>query len=645
LLLSQGSSMKSLFRLFSRSDAPAVDIALERAAQLIRQGNELEDRGELEGARQLYLQAVESAPDFADAHFNLGNALSMQGRSGEALSSYGRAVELQPGHVQAHLNLGATLLRCQSAAGAEKTYREALRLRPESAHAWTGLGCALEANAKPEEARVAFERALAIDPANEGSSSRLAQLLRERGDAKAALDVLARSLHARPESSLLLRTQADINGGVGEYDDAIAAYRKILALSNGTNLEAYSNLLWALNFRPDVTTDEVLAEHKAFARLIEADVARMNPRAADSAGRRLRVGYVSADFRRHSVSCFIEPLLRRHDRKSFEIHCFYDYGAWDDVTTRIQALPERWHEIAGMADEDVARLIASCEIDILVDLAGHSAHNRMRLFAMKPAPVQFTWLGYLCTTGLAAIDYRLCDAYTDPEGIAEAWQVEQPARLPDSQWCYQPQVQLPAPSPLPRLRNGYWTFGSFNQESKLNDVALDAWCAALAAIPDSRLRVVGVSCDIVEQRIRRCFAKAKISETRLELVGRISIESYFEMYRDVDIALDSFPYNGATTTCDALIMGVPVASVAGNRAIARGGVSLLSTLGLIDWIAPTPSDLAEVLRKRVGDAQNIAALRSTLPGRMLGSALMDAPRFARALEEIFRRSVSLAKPW
>ena len=265
------------------------------------------------------------------------------------------------------------------------------------------------------------------------------------------------------------------------------------------------------------------------------------------------------------------------------------------------------------------------------------------MLAAKPAPVQFTWLGYLCTTGLSTIDYRLCDTHTDPVGVAERWQTETPERLPDSQWCYQPQVEIPGPSPLPMLRNGHCTFGSFNQESKLNAVALDAWADVMSAIPNSRLRVIGISCDVVEDRIRCCLEARGIGPERLDVLGRVPIDAYFQCYREVDIALDSFPYNGATTTCDALLMGVPVATVAGARAIARGGASILTTAGLQDWIADSPAALPDLLRSRVADTAGLVRLRANLPERTRSSPLMDAARFARNVEAIYEAAWKRAR--
>lgn len=626
--------MKSFFRRFLRDSPPAADAGPDgHVDDLLRRGNEAEDAGNLAAACELYRQAVAQSPRSADAHFNLGNALAGMGRGAEALPSYRRAIELRPDHMAAHLNLGATQLRCGAPDGAEKSYRAAIELNPESAGAWTGLGCALDMRADPAGAAAAFERALELDAGSEGAASRLALLLRASGRAYAALELLQSALRAHPDSEILQRTQAEMAGNVGEYAVAVAAYRRLQEIAPG-NLPDFSNLLWTLNFMPEAGASEILHEHRRFGADLGGRVARLPPRLAVP-GRRLRVGYLSPDFRRHSVACFIEPLLRAHDRNRFEIHCFYTYPGWDDVTARINKLCERWHDVSNLSDDDIARGIAEAGIDILVDLAGHSAHNRLRVLAAKPAPVQFTWLGYLCTTGVSAVDYRLCDAHTDPEGIAEGWQVETPARLPDSQWCYQPQVEIPEPSPLPMLRNGYCTFGSFNQESKLNAPALDAWADVLAAVPGSRLRVLGVSCDIVEDRIRLCLEAKGIEPERLDVVGRVPIDAYFQQYREVDVALDSFPYNGATTTCDALLMGVPVATIAGERAIARGGVSILSTVGLQDWIAESPAALPGMLRAHAADPARLAQLRATLPARTRTSALMDASRFARNVEAVF----------
>lgn len=635
--------MKSLLGFLGRRIKALSDesSSAQGVQDLLGRGDALEQRGDFEGACSVYAQATQRAPTHVDAHLRLGNAQFAAGRTSEAIGAYRRVLELQPDNLTAHLNIGAILLGRGAAAEAERSYRAALGLRAASVDALAGLACALEMRGDAEGAAGALGRALELDPAHEGAASRYAQLLRARGQAAAALRVLADALQRNPASVVLLQTLAEIEVGIGEYARALAASRRILALVPG-DAAAYSNLLWTLNFVPELSAQEILQEHRRFGEMIEHAVPRIElPRRATP--QRIRIGYVSPDLRRHSVSCFIEPLLRHHDRSAFEVHCFYDHSAWDDVTDRLHGLAERWHDIAGVSDEGVAARIVSNEIDVLVDLAGHSAHNRMRLFAMKPAPLQCTWLGYLCTTGLRTIDYRLCDAYSDPPGVAEAWQVERPLRLPDSQLCYQPQVALPPASPqLPQQRNGFWTFGSFNQESKLSESTLAAWVRVLSAFPDSRIRILGVTCDLVAERIRRHFDAGGISGRRVELVGRIAIEEYLASYRDVDVALDSFPYNGCTTTCDALLMGVPVAAVAGHTSIARGGVSLLSTARLSDWIAASADDLVAMLQRHLAEPRALAVLRAELPQRMRASALMDAPRFTSSLETLLREAVRAA---
>jgi len=632
--------MKSILQLLlGRRASPPVDPAALAAAatQLIADGTRAEDAGDIARARDLYEQAVARAPALAIAHFHLGNAMAALQIPREAMRCYERAIELRPDYAEAHFNLATVLLMRDSLLQAETHYREAIDARADWTDAWAALGCVLEMRGAEEEAIAAFEHALQLAPGHAGAATRLAGLHKAAGRVSAALRILDAALVDNAEPAILLRTRAEILASVGDYDLAVADYRRVIATAP-EDIAAWSGMLWTLNFRPESTAQEILAAHEEFGGMMGRMCPPRPVRLPHATHARLKVGYVSADFCRHPVSCFIEPLLRHHDRDAVEVHCFYNHHEVDEVTERLRARADHWHDIAGLSDEEVADRIEANGIDVLVDLAGHTTHNRLRLFALKPAPVQFTWLGYLCTTGLKTIDYRICDSHTDPPGVAEQWQVEKPVRLPASQWCYQAQVGVPATGPLPMLANGYPTFGSFNQESKLSALTLDVWAAILVAIAGSRLRIVGVASDIVGERIHRRFADSGIAAERVELLGRVPIESYFDCFRDVDIALDSLPYNGATTTCDALIMGVPVATLAGQRAIARGGVSLLTSVGLDDWIAPTANAMVEMLRARCADPESLSGLRARLPARMRASALMDAARFARNLEEIFVRA-------
>ncbi|HWY24948.1 MAG TPA: hypothetical protein VNX47_08505, partial [Nevskia sp.] len=390
-----------------------------------------------------------------------------------------------------------------------------------------------------------------------------------------------------------------------------------------------------LGYLPGLSAEQNLDEHRRFGKLIESLIAPGPLPKTDptNAPRPLRLGYVSGDFNAHPVANFMHPVLRSHDRGRFEVHCYHSLRNADHITAELKRLAGHWHEVADIDDDALAEQIRQDGIDILIDLSGHSTGNRLPVFARKPAPLQFTWLGYLGTTGLSRIDYRLCDSHTDPVGVAEHWHCERPARLPHSQWCYDQRiVKTGAPTPLPRLARGYWTFGSFNNYRKLNQSVFAAWAGVLAAIPGSRLRLYSFENAESGELALDALAAHGVERNRLSWHLRTSPRGHFDSFADVDVALDSFPYNGATTTCDALLMGIPVLAVAGTRAIARGGVSLLRTVGLPDWIADSEQALAAVAARQLAQPGQIAQLRAELPQRMRASPLMDAAGFTRDLE-------------
>jgi protein O-GlcNAc transferase len=623
---------------FRRSDVTSAP-SRQSAAQVdtwIAEGNVLEDRGEIEKAIALYQLSVETAPDAWRAWINLGNALRGLGRYADAAERYRRAITIEPGFAGAHQNLGSALLDMGSAEEAAHAFRESVRLEPGGIEAWIGLGAALETT-WPEQAIEAYESALALDASHPAAASMFARLELKLGDAHGALRTLDLILQKDPSSAAALCARAMIQKELGYGAAAARTYRDAVA-ADPTDLAAWDDYLFALNLDETAEAATITAEHRRFGEMLAARVPAMRSRVPRDREKVLRIGYVSPDFRRHSVACFVEPLLRHHDRSIVEVHCYYNHATSDEITRRFISLTDHWHAIASLDDATVAQQIADDGIDVLVDLAGHTPGNRLGVFARKPAPLQFTWLGYLCTTGLGAIDYRLCDMHTDPPGTAENWQIETPARLPDAQWCYQPQAQLPAPTSLPFLEHGHWTFGSFNQVSKLNPSLLARWSALLATIPQSRLRIVGVTCSDFEINARTIFEANEIDPARIDFIGRVPIERYFSGYGEVDIALDSSPYNGATTTCDALLMGVPIVAIAGERAISRSGVSLLRVMGLDDWIADSEAEFTATIHRKLRDPEALAQLRAELPQRMRASALMDGNRFARNVEALFRRT-------
>jgi protein O-GlcNAc transferase len=351
--------------------------------------------------------------------------------------------------------------------------------------------------------------------------------------------------------------------------------------------------------------------------------------------RRLRIGYISPDFRDHPVGRFMLPLLKSHDHREFEIFCYGDGAAPDEMTAKLQTCADIWRHTAGQTHAD---LIRQDRIDILVDLAGHTLNNRLLVFAQKPSPVQITYLGYPGTTGLAAMDYRLTDVNADPPGETESFCTEELIRLPRTAWCFSALDENPAIADPPAVRAGHVTFGSFNNLAKLNPPLLQLWAKILQSIPNSRLllKAKALNSKSVQDRLRESASTAGIPADRLDLCGWLSPVDHLARYSRIDIALDTYPYHGTTTTCEALWMGVPVITLAGSVHLSRVGVSLLSNAGLPELIAQSPEDYVSIATELAGDLPRLADLRRTLRQRMETSPLMDAAQFARDVESAYR---------
>lgn len=601
--------------------------------QFITAGNELEDQGEPAAALSRYQKALELDPRSARAHLNAGNAQRMLGDNAAAAASYRQAATLDPASAGAQFNLGIALLAQGMPEAAAQACQAALRLRPDWADAWITLGYALEESRALPQAAEVYEKALGLQPGHPGAASNLSALQLRVLDVAGARRTLTEYLRHAPDDRRLTQRLAFLEMDAGRIGESLAIQRALVE-QQPDDFAAWSVLFFHACYDPELDLAEHFALQRRFGQLLEARIPLLpqpGPAAGDR-GRRLRVGYVSGDLCLHPMANFIAPVLRCHDRQRFEVFCYHTLDNADGLTAGLRALSDHWREAGKLDDAQLAQAIRDDRIDILVDLSGHSGGNRLGVFARKPAPLQYTWLGYLASTGLTRMDHRLCDAYTDPAG-AEAWQTETPARLPDSQWCYEPRTAtVPAPTPLPRLANGYWTFGSFNNYRKLNPRVFAAWAAVLKAVPDSRLKLFSFENAESGERALDAIAAHGVERARLSWLLRTGPQGHFDSHAGVDVALDSFPYNGATTTCDALLLGVPVLALAGTRAIARGGVSLLSAMGMADWIAASERELADVARRQLADIERMARLRAELPQRMRASPLMDAPRFTRHLE-------------
>jgi predicted O-linked N-acetylglucosamine transferase (SPINDLY family) len=634
-------------------------------------GIALKSLGRLDEAIESYQCAIAINAAYAEAHNNLGSALLATGREEEALPCFERAAALKPDLVEAHFTLGGIYAKLSRLQDAAISYQRVTDLQPDYPDAYYLLGCTLKELGRAEEAAASYRREIAHQPGHAGAHSDLGALLLDMKRTEEAAACFRRAIELQPDFAA-----AHHNLGIALYaqdclDGAAASYRRaivldpddVIAHNNLGNIlleqgrleeaadiyrqadarapaltDAYSNLLFSLNYLADLDADALYAAHREFGARHAA--AETMPHGNDrDAARPLRIGYVSADFKRHSVSYFIEPLLQAHDRSRFSIYCYAVLAREDDVTARLQSHADAWRDITALDDAAAAAMIRADEIDILVDLSGHTGGNRLTLFAMKPAPVQVSWLGYPNTTGLAAIDYRITDARADPPGEADRLHSETLVRLPRTFLCYRPSPDSPPVKGLPAIASGHVTFGSFNNLSKVTPQVLALWARILAELPDARLLLKSkpLSDAALRERVLSRFAELGVDPGRVTLSGVLAAASdHLDLYNQIDIGLDPFPYNGTTTTCEALWMGVPVLTLAGDRHAGRVGDSLLGAVGLEELVAPDQQAYVDKAVALAGDLERLAALRAGLRPRMQQSPLCDETGYTRELEAAYR---------
>jgi predicted O-linked N-acetylglucosamine transferase (SPINDLY family) len=602
-------------------------------------GAALKALGRPEEAVNSYRRAIRLQPDYADAYNNLGNVLNGLGQLDEAVACLERALSLKPEFAEAHNNLGTIWNKRGALDKAIACFRHALDIAPSYAEAHNNMGVALQKLKRSDDAMASFQRALEIWPSYAEAHANIGNLLKDNGYLQEAEASYQRAIHCEKGFSEVYSNLASLYLSRGDFEKAIATQRKAMAL-NAEFVEGHSNLLFALVYGAEVSGEEILAESRAWDEMHAAPLAaHVQPHLNDpDPGRPLRIGYVSPDFREHSVAYFLEPLLANHGSSAVEVFCYSEVAQPDQRTERFQALADHWRPTVGLSDHGLAQLIREDNIDILVDLAGHTANNRLLAFAEKPAPVQASWLGYGATTGMSAIDYRITDAVADPEG-AEAQYIETLLHLPGAFFCYAPPADAPEVAPPPVLAQGNVTFGSFNYLAKITPRAIETWTRFLQAIPHSRLLVKSKSLADTQSRNRylELFAEHGIGAERLDLVPWIPGRAgHLGTYGQIDIALDPFPYNGGTTTCEALWMGVPVITLRGDRFISRMGASILTQLGLTDLIAQSEADYVAKAVALASDRKRLTELRSELRPTMAASPLCDAPTFARNMEAAFR---------
>lgn len=643
----------------------------DEAQALKERGNACLAAGDLAAAEACYRQAICVAPRYADAHNNLGLALTRQGLTEAGLASFRHALTLEPRLVQAYLNAGNSERSLGHFEEALRLYVKASSIAPEDASARNNLGALLRDLGRTAEAMESFEAAIQLNPGLAEAHYNRGDLCHELGRLGDALESLAEAIRYQPGFADALNTMGIVYREQGQFDraqtcfdqalalrpdfarahnnlgtlaldrgrqaEAYAHFRQALAIDLGYS-EAHSNLLFAMQYDASCSSAELFSAHVEFGERIEAPLRPAWPahRSRRDPDRQLRVGFVSGDFRAHPVGYFLENVLSHLDRQLIDITLFPTAGKSDAVTDRLRALELGWHSLLGLSDEQAARHITDAHIDILVDLSGHTAGNRLPVFARKPAPVQVSWL-YFSSTGMCAMDYLLCDRHVVPSAEAR-YLVETPYHLPDSYLCFTPPREEVAVDFLPATVNGYITFGAFNNLVKMNPAVVALWARTLQAVPGSRLFMKAGQLDDGDVRagVVERFAVQGISAERLILEGASPRIDYLSCYNRVDVALDPFPFPGGTTTVEALWMGVPVITRAGQRFISHAGESILHTAGLDDWVARDDEGYIAIARRFASNLPQLAALRAGLRQRFLASPLCDGPRFARNLETAFR---------
>lgn len=573
----------------------------ENVSLLSNMGVALQSQGKLAAAAECYQKAISINPNYAEAHSNLGLLFQEQGQLDAAVVSYQKAIAIKPDFAMAYSNLGYALTEQGKFAEAVVNLHTAISLQPNYADAHYNLGIALAGQSKLEEAIVSYQNTISIQPDYVQAYNNIGNALKE----------------------------------LVQLDDAVSWYKKAISIQPGFK-KAHSNLLFAINYHPDLSAEEIYAEYKNWnERQILSQVSEITEHDNElRPEKRLRVGYVSSDFRSHACRFFVEPLLANHNQSEVELFAYANVAIPDAVTIRLKKLFHRWCDIVGMSDEAIIKQIRADGIDILVDLAGHTRGNFLTVFARKPAPIQVSWMGYGYTTGLTAMDYFLADPIFVPEGAGHLFS-EKIFRLEKTYAVYRPSEEIVAVGPLPARSNGYVTFGYFSRSVRMNIKTIKTWAEILKRVAGSRLLLnekkflnPGLAKILLDQ-----FLSFGVASDRIILKYQTPPWS---SYNQIDIALDPFPHNAGTTTFDALYMGVPVITLVGRPPVGRFGATILGSLGAEEWVTENSEDYVACAVALSAELQQLEDIRANLRQRMEASPLRDEPDFAREVERAYR---------
>lgn len=646
--------------------------ALRRSAKLmpddpntqLNLGNVMMDLNRLDDAEACFRHALDLYPQLAHAHFNLGNVQFRKAQRHEAEHSFREALQLDPENADAYNNLGNVLREMDRLDEAEECFRDALRADPSHANAGFNHGNVLRELGRLKEAETSCRRLIHINPDSPDDHGNLANVLKDMGRFDEAVTHYRRAVRLSPGNADLHNNLGTVLNEIGRFGEAEASYRGALQIAPdsadahgnlGVTLkelgrlteaeacyrralqirpdfvEAFSNLLFAYNYSASHDPSSCLAEARRYGQLVsQRATSRFAEWSCARQPRKLRIGMVSGNFCNHPVGYFLESLLPRIDPSRVELVAYPTHHIVDDLTARIKLHFVDWKPLIGRSDRNAAELIRNDGIHVLLDLAGHTAHNRLPLFAWKPAPVSASWLGYFATTGMTEIDFIIADEVGVPKSQQEFF-TEKLCILPGTRLCFSPPLTNLPVTPLPAANSGSITFGCFQRLAKVGDEVLSAWSRILAKLPNARLRwqcrQLGDSA--ARNELVQRLQQNGIGPDRVKLLGSVTREAYLAAHTDVDLILDTFPFPGGTTTCEALWMGVPTLTLAGNTLLSRQGASLMTAANLPEWVATDEADYIDKAVQFASDIGRLARLRTGLRASLPATPLFDAERFAR----------------
>lgn len=644
-----------------------VDIFADMEADLVRRAVKRYQKGDMSGAADLLGQILDINPEQPDALHYMGVIAFQCGQAESALDFIERSLMKRPDHAETLANAATICMETGDKEKAAQLYEKALHHEGENPAFLVNLGSLKKSIGALDEAEALYRKALNLAPDYAEGYGNLANLLRETGAKDEALITIEKAIAQMPNNPNFHNTHGALLKDMGRITDAEGAYRKALALNekapsywnNLANVlgekgafdealnayqqavtlqpdyaQAHSNLLCCLQYRPGVTADYLKEQHQKWHQMHALKYKTFWKPFMPTMRALPRMGFVSADFGRHPIGFFLAKILEGLKAEGVETFLYSDRpaAAEDEMTAKLKEQATSYQTVAGIEDSALAEKIRGDQIDILFDLAGHTGRNRLITFAMRPAPVQATWMGYVGTTGMKAMDLLIADRFHVP-AEEDLQYVERVVRMPDGYVCYAAPDYAPEVKELPSLKNGYITFGSFNNPAKINGEVVALWAQILKAVENSRLNLsfTGFDDEGISGNILTAFEKAGIASDRLHLQGRLPHDALLEAYNGIDIALDPFPYTGGLTTCEALYMGVPVITMTGQTFAGRHATSHISNVGLAELVATSPEAYIEKAVSLAADLERLSGLRAGLRERVKTSPLSDGRRFAQHL--------------